>query len=184
MEAEVLPVEAQATQRNFRSCADEAAKVMPVSLNDAVGFMPWCLARRFSTPAARAHRGRWYRGVLPSPSVMAWSAAMCGRSSRKRQTPLWSSASPDARRSSQRAFSAAGSRAGGLKASEPKVHPGKKNSSRSPQAVQRKSCAAESGAAPQEMQRSFAAVSVFWAIDTLPCHQISAARSAQKEKIS
>ena len=50
--------------------------------------------------------------------------------------------------------------------------------------VQRKSCAAESGVAPQEMQRSFAVVSVFWAIDTLPCHQISAARSAQKEKIS
>ena len=40
MEAEVLPVEAQATQRNPLWCADEAAKVMPVSLNDAVGFMP------------------------------------------------------------------------------------------------------------------------------------------------
>src|SRR5208337_4457313 len=151
MEAEVLPVEAQATQRKFRSCADEAAKVMPVSLNDAVGFMPWCLARRFSTPAARAHSGRWYSGVFPSPSVMACSSEMCGRSSRKRQTPLWSSRLHDARRLSQRAFSAAGS----------KVHPEKKNSSRSPQAVQRKSCAAESGVDPQAMQRSFAVVSVF-----------------------
>src|ERR1019366_3282478 len=184
MEAEVLPVEAQATQPNLPWCADEAANVMPVSLNDAVGFMPWCFAWRFSTPVARAHRGRRYRGVFPSRSVMACSSGMCGRSSRKRQTPLWSSASREVRRLSQRDFSAAGSKAGGAKAGGSEVHPGKKNSSRSPQAVQRKSWPAESGVAPQAMQRSFAAVSVFWAIDTLPCHHISAPRSAQREKIS
>src|SRR6266853_1076427 len=56
IEADVLPVEAQATQRNPPWCADDAATVMPVSLNDAVGFMPWCFAWRFSTPTARAQR--------------------------------------------------------------------------------------------------------------------------------
>jgi hypothetical protein len=40
--------------------------------------------------------------------------------------------------------------------------------------VQRKSWPAESGVAPQAMQRSFAVVSVFRAIDTLPYHQTSA----------
>src|ERR1019366_6121854 len=148
MEAEVLPVEAQATQLNRPWCADEAANVMPVSLNDAVGFMPWCFARRFSTPVARAHRGRRYSGVFPSRSVMTCSSGMCGRSSRKRQTPLWSSAAREARRLSQRDFSAAGSKVGGSE-----VRPGKKNSSKSPQAVQRKSWPAESGVAPQAMQR-------------------------------
>src|SRR5258706_11935725 len=171
MEAEVFPVEAQATQRNPPWCADEAATVMPVSLNDAVGFMPWCLAWRFSTPTARAHRGRRYSGVLPSRNGMTCSLfvglGMCGRSSRKRQTPLWSSASPEVRRLSQRDLRAAGlveERAPRPFKSE--AHPGKKNSSRSPQAVQRKSGAAKSGVAPQQMQRSLAAVSVFLAIDT------------------
>src|SRR5882762_8000208 len=135
MEAEVLPVEAQATQRNPPWCADDAATVMPVSLNDAVGFMPWCLAWRFSTLVARAHRGKWYSGVFPSRSVMTCSLflglEMCGRSSRKRQTPLWSSASREVRRLSQRDFNAAGSKEG------EEIHPGKKNSSRSPQALQR-----------------------------------------------
>ena len=36
----MLPVEAHATHLNFLWRADEAAIVMPVSLNDAVGFMP------------------------------------------------------------------------------------------------------------------------------------------------
>src|SRR5216684_9243274 len=167
MEAEVLPVEAQATQRNFPWCADEAATVMPVSLNDAVGFMPWCFALRFSTPVARAHRGRRYRGVLPSRSVMTCSSGsgICGRSSRKRQTPLWSSASREVRRLSQRDYSAAGSKAGGLKASGPEVHPGKKNSNRSPQVVQRKSWPPESGVAPQAMQRRREAVSAVRVVD-------------------
>src|SRR6267378_7765662 len=155
MEAEVFPVEAQATQRNPPWCANEAATVIPVSLNDAVGFMPWCFAWRFSTPTARAHRGRRYSGVFPSPSVMTCSLflglGMCGRSSRKRQTPLWSRASREVRRLSQRDFNAAGSKAG-----ESKVHPGKTNSKRSPQAVQRKSWAADAGVAPQAKQRSLA----------------------------
>ena len=40
MEAEVLPVEAQATQRYPPWWAKVAATVMPVSLNEPVGFMP------------------------------------------------------------------------------------------------------------------------------------------------
>jgi hypothetical protein len=44
MEALVFPVEAQATQRNPLCLANEEAQVMPVSLNDPVGFMPWCFA--------------------------------------------------------------------------------------------------------------------------------------------
>src|SRR5260370_21532031 len=169
MEADVLLVEAQATQRDSCWGADGAAAGMPVSLNDGVGFMPWCLAWRFSTPTARAHRGRRYSGVLRSRSVMTCSLflglGMCGRSSRKRQTPLWSRASREVRRLSQRDFSVAGSKAG-----ESEIHPGKTNSSRSPQAVQRKSCPAESGVAPQEMQRSLTAVSAFFAIDPFPFH--------------
>src|ERR1700674_860395 len=162
MEADVLPVEAQATQRNPPWCADEAATVMPVSLNDAVGFRPWCFAWRFSTPVARAHRGRRYSGVLPSRSVMTCSSGLgiCGRSSRKRQTPLWSSASREVRRLSQRDFSAVGSKARGLE-----VHTGKTNSSKSPQAVQRKSWATDAGVAPQEIQRRREMVSAVRVVD-------------------
>src|SRR5580658_9868679 len=84
---------------------------------------------------------------------------MWGRSSRKRQTPLWSRAALEVRRLSQRDFSAAGSKSAGS------VHPEKKNSSRSPQAVQRKSCAAESGVAPQEMQRKRETASAILVVD-------------------
>ena len=58
MDAEVLPVEAQAAQRNPSCLAKEAATVMPVSLKDPVGFIPWCFANRRSTPAIRAQEGR------------------------------------------------------------------------------------------------------------------------------
>ena len=42
MEAEVLPVEAHPTHWNPLAFATESAAVMPVSLNEPVGFMPWC----------------------------------------------------------------------------------------------------------------------------------------------
>src|SRR5208282_3304434 len=85
---------------------------------------------------------------------------MCGRSSRKRQTPLWSRFSRDVRRFCQRDFSAAGS-----KADASEVHPGKENSNRSPQVVQRKSWPAESGVAAQEMQRKRETVSRIRVVD-------------------
>src|ERR1700722_12934543 len=154
MDAEVLPVEAHATQGKFFWCADEAANVMPVSLNEAVGFIPWCLARRFATPVARAQRGREYNDVLPSRRVMACSSGMCGSSSRKRQTPLWSRGSGEVRRLSHKNLSAAASGASA-------THPGKTNSRRSPQSAQRKSWLAESGVAPHEMQRRVAVFFVF-----------------------
>jgi hypothetical protein len=44
MDADVFPVEAQATQRKPASRAKVAATVIPVSLNDPVGFIPWCFA--------------------------------------------------------------------------------------------------------------------------------------------
>ena len=40
MAADVFPVEAQATHSNPRSRATLMAVVMPVSLNEPVGFMP------------------------------------------------------------------------------------------------------------------------------------------------
>src|SRR6185437_2040334 len=57
IEAEVLPVEAQATIFAPSACACDTATVMPPSLKDPVGFMPRCFACRFSSPAHAAHRG-------------------------------------------------------------------------------------------------------------------------------
>jgi hypothetical protein len=57
MAAEVFPVEAQATHLYPRSTATEIAAVIPVSLNEPVGFMPWCLASSQSMPAIFAARG-------------------------------------------------------------------------------------------------------------------------------
>src|SRR3982074_1696591 len=99
MDAEVLPVEAQATQRNPAWRANEAATVMPVSLKEPVGFIPWCLARTRGTPVMRAHCGISYSGVLPSRSVIACCSFLsAGRSSRKRQTPLRSAGEEESRR--------------------------------------------------------------------------------------
>src|SRR5947208_2329005 len=71
--ADVLPVEAHATHWNPRSTATDSAAVMPVSLKEPVGFMPWCLANSQPTPAISAQRGRSYSGVLPSQSVTTFS---------------------------------------------------------------------------------------------------------------
>src|SRR5205823_8582378 len=102
MDAEVFPVEVQATHRKPCSRANDAATDMPVSLNDPVGFMPWCLAKSCCIPAARTQRGSSYKGVLPSLSVVAvFQSRSVGRSSRKRQTPLSSIGKGDVRRCSQ-----------------------------------------------------------------------------------
>src|SRR5258708_27030715 len=109
MAAEVLPVDAQATHSKPRSTATERAEVMPVSLKEPVGFVPWCLARRQSMPAILAQRGRSYRGVLPSRRVTALSGFLrMGSRSRKRHTPLWSMARVEERRSCQSQRSALG----------------------------------------------------------------------------
>src|SRR5437868_2743691 len=109
MEAEVLPVEAQATQRKPSCRAKDAAVVMPVSLNEPVGFIPWCLPSRWSSPATRAHDGNSYNGVLPSRRVMGGMSFFSrGKSSRKRHTPLPSSGRKEDRRRSQVDLSSAG----------------------------------------------------------------------------
>src|ERR671934_2549694 len=105
MEADVLPVEAHATQEKPSWCAIEIATVMPRSLKEPVGFIPWCLAKRLSTPAAAALRGNSYRGVLPSRRVVISPVSTGGSSSRNRQTPLWSRTSRDSRRDRQVSFS-------------------------------------------------------------------------------
>jgi hypothetical protein len=55
-EADVLPVEAQATNRALIALAWLMPTVMPRSLNDAVGFWPSCLSPIASMPAYTATR--------------------------------------------------------------------------------------------------------------------------------
>src|ERR1051326_2414403 len=148
MEAEVLPVEAHATHLYPACRANEAATVIPVSLNEPVGFIPLCLAKSCFTPADLANRGRAYTGVLPSRIVIIWSAAISGKISRNRQTPLWLAGSDDVLRSSQSFLRETAFRPAG----PPCSHPGKMISRRSRQCSQRK----RSGSAlrPQRIHRS------------------------------
>ena len=67
--ADVFPVEAHATHSNPLATATDSAAVIPVSLNDPVGFIPWCLASSQFSPSAAADFGISYSGVLPSRSV-------------------------------------------------------------------------------------------------------------------
>ena len=65
MEAEVLPVEAQAMTRlpNMRAAVTHA--VIPKSLNEPVGLLPWCLMVRLTPPAQAPASGTSSSGVLP-----------------------------------------------------------------------------------------------------------------------
>src|ERR1035437_4758028 len=102
MEAEVFPVDAQATHAKPRSLATLIAAVMPVSLKEPVGFIPWCLAKSRSILRAMAARVMWYRGVLPSRRLTALlKSSRMGSSSRKRQTPEQSNCSVEECRSRQ-----------------------------------------------------------------------------------
>ena len=49
MDADVLPVETQATRRMPRRRAWATPAVIPLSLNDPVGLKPWCLKTRWSS---------------------------------------------------------------------------------------------------------------------------------------
>ena len=66
MDADVLPVETQATRRRSSRTACVAPQVMPLSLNDPVGLKPWCLNVSRSSPPYCAARGASSSGVLPS----------------------------------------------------------------------------------------------------------------------
>src|ERR1700736_3066971 len=154
MDAEVLPVGAQATQRKPPCRAKDAAAVMPVSLKDPVGFMPWCFAKSCPTPAARPQEGSSYSGVFPSRRVMTWlQSCNAGRISRKRQTPLSSRAFQEVRRCSQSCLSPAASNPA-ARIPELVFQPGKATSSRSPQCAQRTLLAPSSPTAPHAMQRN------------------------------
>ncbi len=50
MDAEVLPVETQATRFIPKRRAWAAPQVMPLSLKDPVGLKPWCLKVKASSP--------------------------------------------------------------------------------------------------------------------------------------
>src|SRR5579862_906399 len=92
MEAEVLPVEAQAITRlpNIRAAVTHA--VIPKSLNEPVGLLPWCLMVSLTSPAQALASGTSSNGVLPSARVTIWFSSLTnGSNSRKRQTPLRSS---------------------------------------------------------------------------------------------
>src|SRR5579875_883401 len=86
--AEVFPVDAHATHSNPLAAATLSAAVIPQSLKEPVGFMPWCFASNQFSPSASADRDISYKGVFPSRSVMMRYSATIGRRSRNRQTPL------------------------------------------------------------------------------------------------
>src|SRR5208337_4470908 len=107
------------------------------------------LACKRSTPAEWPQRGKSYRGVFPSRSVIAEAqSSSSGSTSRNRHTPLRSRAWFDVLRSRHMAFWTAGSGA------NPADQFGKSTSSKSPQWTQRKSGAIAPVASPHEMQRT------------------------------
>ena len=67
MDAEVLPVETQATRfmPSARACA--APQVMPLSLKEPVGLKPWCLKTTASSPpySRRQAAGQQRRAAFP-----------------------------------------------------------------------------------------------------------------------
>ena len=101
IEADVLPVLAQATPVARSRFACVMPVVIPKSLNDPVGFIPRCLNDRRFILAYAADRGASQIGVLPSTIVTILASSASGSSSRKRQTPLRTMVLDDARRASQ-----------------------------------------------------------------------------------
>jgi hypothetical protein len=99
MEEDVLPVEAQATLRIPREAARVMQAVIPKSLNDPVGLLPWCLMVKCTGPAHQPVRRVPTKGVEPSESeIIRWPGSMKGINSRNRHTPLRSMGSPLNRR--------------------------------------------------------------------------------------
>ena len=80
-DAEVLPVDAQATTLAPSSAAFEIETVMPRSLNDPVGFAPSTL-RNTSAPICSDKRTASMSGVLPSHSDTTGVRSVTGRRAR------------------------------------------------------------------------------------------------------
>ena len=93
-------MEAQAATRTPSATARLMAAVMPRSLNEPVGLLPWCLTLSLMPPAQLPARGASRSGVRPSESeTISESASRNSISSRNRQTPLRSIGLLVARRS-------------------------------------------------------------------------------------
>src|SRR5450755_1333450 len=69
MDADVFPVETQATRVAPSCTACEAPQVIPLSLNEPVGLKPWCLNTSASRPPYSAAWGPGNSGVQPSLNV-------------------------------------------------------------------------------------------------------------------
>src|ERR1019366_3437585 len=69
MDAEVFPVETQATRVAPSCTACDAPQVIPLSLKDPVGLKPWCLNPSASRPPYSAARRPGSSGVQPSLNV-------------------------------------------------------------------------------------------------------------------
>ena len=82
IEADVLPVLAQATPVARSRFACVMPVVIPKSLNDPVGFIPRCLNDRRFILAYAADRGASQIGVLPSTIVTILASSASGSSSR------------------------------------------------------------------------------------------------------
>src|SRR4051812_22583563 len=67
-DADVLPVDAQITDRAPSSSALATATTIPRSLNDPVGFAPSTFRNSDRSPSDSPSRRAWTSGVEPSPS--------------------------------------------------------------------------------------------------------------------
>ena len=82
-EALVFPVLAHATMRAPRSAALETASVMPLSLNEAVGFNPSYFTKRWkSPPSSLTIPGASIKGVPPSFREITGVSSETGRNRR------------------------------------------------------------------------------------------------------
>ena len=82
-----------------RDSARVMQAVMPRSLKEPVGLLPWCLMVRWTGPAHHPVRRVPTKGVEPSErEMMRAPESTKGISSRKRHTPLRSIGSPLSRR--------------------------------------------------------------------------------------
>ena len=84
----MFPVEAQTTALAPSSTAMEMAIVIPLSLNDPVGFAPSTLSQTCA-PIRSDRRGAGTRGVPPSSKVTTGASGPMGRKERySSTTPL------------------------------------------------------------------------------------------------
>src|ERR1035437_9262696 len=105
MDAEVFPVETQATRVAPSCTACDGPQVIPLSLNDPVGLKPWCLNPSASRPPYSAARRPGSSGVQPSLNVTTREkSSKKGRTPGGRQPPLASGGALEVRPPRHKAF--------------------------------------------------------------------------------